>query len=78
MIASWGPMEKGGEYIWFPIFYDIDTQLGINNTGIPTWDYDVDASINAAAGAETFSTANSVLWYNLLYCFPDKIRKKYQ
>lgn len=78
MIASWGPMEKDGEYIWFPIFYDIDTQLGINNTGIPTWDYDVDASINAAAGAETFSTANSVLWYNLLYCFPDKIRKKYQ
>jgi len=78
MIASWGPMEKDGEYIWFPIFYDIDTQLGINNTGIPTWDYDVDASVNAAAGAETFSTANSVLWYNLLYCFLDEIKQKYQ
>jgi len=25
MIASWGPMATGGEYIWFPIFYDIDT-----------------------------------------------------
>ena len=78
MIASWGPMEKGGDYIWFPIFYDIDTQLGINNTGIPTWDYDVDASMNAAAGAETFSTANSVLWYNLLYCYLDEIKQKYQ
>jgi hypothetical protein len=25
MISSWGPMETGGDYIWFPIFYDIDT-----------------------------------------------------
>ena len=78
MIASWGPMEKDGDYIWFPIFYDIDTQLGINNTGIPTWDYDVDASMNAKAGAETFSTANSVLWYNLLQCFEEEIKQKYQ
>ena len=79
MIASWGPMEnKGDDYIWFPIFYDIDTQLGINNTGIPTWDYDVDASMNAEVGAETFSTANSVLWCNLLYCFKDEIKAKYQ
>lgn len=77
MIASWGPMEEGGEYIWFPIFYDIDTQLGINNTGIPTWDYDVDASLNATTGSEVYSTPNSVLWYNLLYCFSDKIKAKY-
>jgi len=25
MLASWGPEEEGGEYIWYPIFYDIDT-----------------------------------------------------
>lgn len=78
MIASWGPMEKGGEYIWFPIFYDIDTQLGINNTGIPTWDYDVDASLNAAFGSEVFSTPNSILWQNLQTCFLDNIKQKYQ
>ena len=36
MMASWGPQKKGGDYIWYPIFYDIDTQLGINNTGIPS------------------------------------------
>lgn len=33
MLASWGPHEAGGDYIWYPIFYDIDTQLGINNVG---------------------------------------------
>lgn len=36
MMASWGPQKKGGDYIWYPIFYDMDTQLGINNTGIPS------------------------------------------
>jgi len=25
MIATWGPERLGGDYIWFPIFYDIDT-----------------------------------------------------
>lgn len=78
MMASWGPMEEGGEYIWFPVFYDIDTQLGINNTGIPTWDYDADASLNAAAGAAVFSTSGSILWRNMAYCFLDKITAKYQ
>jgi hypothetical protein len=25
MMASWGPKEEGGYYIWYPVFYDIDT-----------------------------------------------------
>jgi hypothetical protein len=33
MLASWGPEAEGGEYIWYPIFYDVDTQLGLNNSG---------------------------------------------
>jgi len=33
MIASFGPTKPGGDYIWYPIFYDIDTQLGLNNVG---------------------------------------------
>ena len=44
MIASWGPEEANGDYIWYPIFYDMDTQLGINNSGQVYWDYDVDAT----------------------------------
>ena len=60
MLATWGPQEEGGEYIWFPIFYDIDTQLGLNNIGAVLWDYNADATIDG-----DFSTANSVLWVNL-------------
>lgn len=44
MIASFGPEEAGGEYIWYPIFYDMDTQLGVNNSGQVYWDYDEDAT----------------------------------
>lgn len=72
MMASWGPVVEGGEYIWFPIFYDIDTQLGINNSGVPTWDYDVEPTKN-----KEFSTSNSVLWNNLWACFADSIKTKY-
>lgn len=44
MFATWGPEEEGGAYIWYPIFYDLDTQLGVNNSGQVYWDYDEDAT----------------------------------
>ena len=49
-----------GEYIWYPVFYDIDTQLGINNTGIPSFTFNVDAT-----EANNFSTSDSILWNNM-------------
>lgn len=64
MMASWGPQKAGGEYIWYPIFYDIDTQLGINNTGIPSFEYNVDATEDG-----NFSTSDSVLWNNFYTYF---------
>lgn len=59
MMASWGPQAEGGEYIWYPIFYDMDTQLGINNTGIPSFAYNVDVTDEGC-----FSTSDSILWNN--------------
>lgn len=64
MMASWGPQEKDGDYIWYPIFYDIDTQLGVNNTGIPSFEYNVDAT-----EAGNYSTSDSVLWNNFYKYF---------
>lgn len=64
MWASWGPLEAGKNYKWYPIFYDIDTQLGINNTGIPSFDYNVDAT-----EAGNYSTSDSVLWNNFYKYF---------
>ena len=59
MMVSWGPKSANGEYIWYPIFYDMDTQLGINNTGIPSFSYNVDATEEG-----NFSTSDSILWNN--------------
>ena len=74
MMASWGPKVPGGDYIWYPIFYDIDTQLGINNTGIPSFEFNVDATKN-----NNFSTSDSILWNNLYSYFKGSyILQKYR
>ena len=74
MWASWGPLKAGGDYVWYPIFYDIDTQLGINNTGIPSFEYNVDAT-----EAGNYSTSDSVLWNNFYKYFKDSyILMKYK
>ena len=73
MLASWGPHEEGGEHIWYPTFYDIDTQLGLNNSGSYLWDYDADVTLEGL-----FSTPASVLWTNLYTMFQDEIKNKYK
>lgn len=74
MMASWGPLKEGGDYIWYPIFYDIDTQLGINNTGIPSFKFNVDATIQG-----NYSTSDSVLWNNFYKFFKNtSILSKYK
>ena len=74
MMASWGPLKEGGDYIWYPIFYDIDTQLGINNTGIPSFEFNVDAT-----EAGNYSTSDSILWNNFYKFFKgSQILNKYK
>ena len=73
MLSTWGPHEEGGEYIWYPIFYDIDTQLGLNNSGSYLWDYDAEVTEDGI-----FSTATSVLWNNLWDCYYGDITKEYR
>ena len=70
--ASWGPQELGGEYIWYPIFYDIDTQLGVNNSGVPSWEY-----YDEPTKQGDFSTSGSVLWNNFYTCFSNTIKETY-
>jgi len=72
MIATWGPEKEGGDYIWYPIFYDMDTQLGVNNSGTVYWDYDVNAQDDGI-----FSGAGSVLWDNFYTCFLPEIKMQY-
>jgi len=73
MLATFGPQHAGGNYIWYPIFYDIDTQLGLNNSGAYLWDYDADVTKD-----NIFSTPTSTLWNNLYDLFYDDIVNKYR
>jgi hypothetical protein len=74
MIATFGPTKNSqGNFVWYPIFYDIDTQLGLNNVGALLWDYNEDATEN-----RTFSTGNSVLWDNFADVFKEEIKSTYR
>jgi hypothetical protein len=67
MIATWGPEERtwinrDGEtvtdvgYVWYPIFYDMDTMFGLDNTGKDSFKYyDEDTNSDIYNGDE-------VLW----------------
>ena len=46
--------------------------MGVNNSGVPYWDYYEEVSENG-----TFSTPDSVLWVNLWKCFSSEIKNKY-
>ena len=61
-----------GEYIWFPIYYDVDTQLGVDNSGVPSWEYNVEPSKE-----KHFSTSNSILWTCFDKVYAERIQQEY-
>lgn len=85
MITTWDGK------IWYPQFYDLDTQLGLDNTGFvrfgPDVDFIVDRSIrhelasdygadNSEASGD-YNTSNSLLWTKFQRCFATEIKEMY-
>ena len=66
MIATWDNQH------WYPIFYDMDTMLGLNNYGYNKFDYNVEDK-----DENVFNGQASVLWNNLKVCFESDIREMY-
>ena len=82
MIATWGKETRtftltSGEtktvnnYIWYPIFYDMDTMLGLDNIGyvIKTY-YDEDTT-------ETVFNGDEVLWKFVRDALPEEVDQCY-
>lgn len=67
MLASWD------QTIWYPIFYDMDTMLGVNNTGFNKFSYDIEDDPKD----KVFNGWDSVLWNNFRECFGTEIYKFY-
>ena len=63
MLASWD------QKIWYPIFYDMDTALGVNNTGFNKFAYDTEDDPED----KVFNGFDSVLWNNVRECFYPEI-----
>lgn len=51
-----------GECIWYPMFYDIDTILGVDNSGQLLYDVDIELGDQLDDGTMVFNTADSYLW----------------
>ena len=63
MLATWD------QKIWYPIFYDMDTALGLNNTGFNKFAYDTEDD----PADKVFNGFDSVLWNNFRTCFYSEI-----
>ena len=66
MIATWDNEH------WFPIFYDMDTMLGLNNYGYNKFDYNVEDT-----APNVYNGQASVLWNNVRTCFSAEIADLY-
>ena len=62
---------------WFPIPYDMDTAIGINNEGALVFEYDLEDT-DTPNGANVFTGQNSALWHNVRDVFAAERRKRYQ
>lgn len=61
---------------WFPIPYDFDTGIGINNEGKLIFDYDCEDT-DFVNDTEVFNGQQSTLWNNLRDAFGDNIKAMY-
>lgn len=61
-----------GECIWYPMFYDIDTILGVDNSGQLLYDVDIELGDQLEDGTMVFNTADSYLWTKVKNYLGDK------
>lgn len=74
MLASWDGKK------WYWIFYDNDTILGVNNSGLVSFEYDVEPHDNysdAEGSSKVFNGEGSVIWTNLELAYPEEIKAMY-
>lgn len=58
-------------YIWYPHFYDMDTQLSLDNSGNMRFDTDIEMVQGV------FNTSKSLLWTKFSRCFHTEIYDRY-
>ena len=81
MFCTFDADPDAGTGHWFPIFYDMDTMLGVNNSGVLEFDYNVEDNTvgrQVYNGSSSYShDTYSVLWCNFREAFFSEIRNMY-
>ena len=62
--------------VWLP--YDMDTAIGINNSGLLVFSYNLEDTDLQQGGEFIFNGQDSVMWTNLRDAFGDQIKTMYQ
>lgn len=62
--------------VWLP--YDMDTAIGINNSGLLVFPYNLEDTDLQQGGEFIFNGQDSVMWTNLRDAFGDQIKAMYQ
>ena len=71
MVLTTFGMNAEGNVIWYPSFYDCDSELGLTNDG----ELRYGPGIDVVKG--NFDTSESLLWTKLNEAFPDEIVARY-
>lgn len=62
--------------IWYPVFYDLDTCIGLNNEGVNNFNFDIE--YHDTIGTEgVFNGEKSALWNLVEEAFADEIQELY-
>ena len=87
MLCSFDQDMDAGTGHWFPIFYDMDTQLGVDNEGKIRFLYDDEdyefgkfntlANYNNLITGEPNGGVVNILWSNFVTCFKSNIQNMY-
>ena len=62
---------------WFPIPYDFDSAIGINNEGALVFDYNLEDT-DKVDGSNVYNGQDSTLWINFRKCFFSEITDMYR
>lgn len=70
-LATWD------KQIWYPVLYDMDTMMGLNNEGVLEFRHNVESS-DTIGTQNVFNGKNSLLWINVEQAFSEEINALYR
>lgn len=70
-LATWD------KQIWYPVLYDMDTMMGLNNEGVLEFRHNVESS-DTIGTQNVFNGKNSLLWLNVEEAFGEEINTLYR